>query len=111
MASQTRYLAVTASSPAEYTVQLTESPAEIAQNAIRDSADMRYSTIMPAFLSPEGEIVSLPQNIVAVASFFHNAPHKALGALKPILREEELKAVCFTEGLASVVAFNVTPER
>ena len=112
MASYTRYLTATAAAVDAFTIQILESsPIAIAQEAIIGSCEIRYSPIMPAFLTPGEGPPLLPSDLETVALFFANAPYKSLGTLKSYLRPDELSSVHFTEGLASLILLNSSISR
>jgi hypothetical protein len=48
---------------------------------------------------------------IPLAFVFSSRPYYALGVLKPELNQQEQDALHFTQGLASIVAFNVSLER
>jgi len=111
MASYTRYLATTAKAVNEFTVQISDSPITIVRSAIRSSSEIRYSPIMPAFLTPGKVAPKVPTNLKSVALLFVNTPYKVLGNLKGCLGASERSGVYFTEGLASIIFLNFNLKR
>ena len=107
-----RRLVVAAAAGSEFIVQITGStPMVILNDAVRDSCDIKYSPVMPAFLFPGEGPPEIPQHVDSIAFFFANAPYRALGLLKPHLKSTEASQVYFTEGLASLLLLNCTHER
>jgi hypothetical protein len=112
MASFTRYLATLAVGLNRHEVLVSDSsPIDLAQSAIRDSLELRYSPIMVAYLIPNEEPPALPSRIETVTLVFSNCPHKTLAQLRPLLNSDELRGVHFTIGLASLVFLNFSLER
>ena len=112
MASYTRYLTTTAKAVNEFTVQISDSsPIAIAQDAIRNSCEVKYSPIMPAILTPQEGPPPVPTKLESVALLFANSPYKTLGILKTHLFANERSGIYFTEGLASIIFLNFTIKR
>jgi hypothetical protein len=112
MGNYTRYLATFATAINEYEVQVSSSsPTILSQNAIRNSQDVKYSPILPAYLIPRQEPSKIPKTLDSVALLFANAPYTSLGTLKPSLTDTEPEGIYFTVGLASIVLLNFTYER
>jgi len=74
-------------------------------------AALRYSPIHPAYLMPGGAPPKPPAVLMSLAFFFCQSPYKMLGRIKPELNPTELEGVYFTQGLASIVCVNYSPER
>jgi hypothetical protein len=112
MASYTRYLATINETVNDYSVHIFESsPIAFAESAIRKSQDIKYSPIMPAYLTFGQGPPRMPTKLDSVTFLFANAPYKALGSLRSDLSARERSNVYFTEGLASIVLLNFTHER
>ena len=112
MAAYTRYLTATVCAPLEFEVWLTaRSPVEILQAAATNFAELRYSPVLPAFLTP-GEIpLDCPEALESLGFLFSSYPYSALGALRGQLNADERPNVYFSEGLASIVTVNFDREK
>lgn len=107
MGQYTRYLSATQESAIRFAVQITaKSPIEMLADALRKSADVRYSPILPAYLIP-GEVPSPPSAPRSISFFFAPRPYQALGRLKPELFADERDRVYFTQGLASILTLDM----
>ncbi len=112
MASYTRYLAATAGAVNEFAVQLFDvPPLAAAKRAIRSSSEIRYSPVMPAFLTLGKPLPPAPKHLKSVSLIFANLPYKTLGIIKRQLNEDDRARVYFTEGLASIVLLNFSSEQ
>ena len=109
----TRYLNVTCGTR-DSLVWMSEAPPAFASDndPANRSGPIRYSPLFVAYrklgssLPPE-----LPAAIQSVAFIFAPRPYYALGSLKPELNQHEQDLLYFTQGLASIVVFNVPLER
>jgi hypothetical protein len=105
MGQFTHYLSVREIAPSKFRVGIhPDSPFNVLKTAIRDSTDIRYSPILQAY-TVSGP-VSPPATPRAIAFFFSDKPHRALGELKLILSASEMKQVFFSQGLASILMLN-----
>jgi hypothetical protein len=114
MSQFTLYLATVATSVNEYSVQISDtSPVDLAQAAIRASSEVKYSPIMPAYLSPRPEPNPhlVPADFKSVTLVFSSCPYRTLGVIRPLLREDELRRVYFTLGLASIAFIDFPMDR
>jgi hypothetical protein len=111
MATYTRYLATTATAPNEFTVQISSSVPVAISKANHWTGELRYSPIMPAFLTPKKGPPPVPRKLTSVAFFFANSPYQTLGTIRGHLSNDERMFVYFTEGLASIVLLNFKLER
>lgn len=112
MLNLTRYLSVHSDDSIQWSVSVADqSPLVLLQNALGYSGQIRYSPILPAYLVPNQGPPAPPQKLTSIAFFFSRSPYVALGRMKPELEREELDAVHFTQGLASIVCLNCSLER
>ena len=108
----TRYLSVTAASPREFSVRLDSvSPAELLQESVANSTDVRYSPVFPAYPAPNSDSHPVAKTLTSIAFLFANKPYQLLGQLRPTLRAGERDDAYFTQGLASVLLLNTTEKR
>jgi hypothetical protein len=112
MGRYTRYLMVHEESRDHFRVAVTaDTPLPAITAALQHAADLRYSPILPAYLTP-GEEPPLPSTpLESVAFFFARSPYQALGQLKPTLAQGERERVFFTQGLASILMLNCDADR
>ena len=105
MGSYTRYLMAHEESRDRFRVAVTsDTPLPAITNALQHAADLRYSPILPAYLTPAEEPPAPPPpTLRCIAFFFARSPYRALGMLKPSLSQAQRQQVFFTEGLASIV--------
>ena len=103
MASYTRYLTVTVEAASEPIVEVVNDSRASADAAILRAAELRYSPIMPAFLTPNASPPALPDTPESITFLFSPRPYQALGKIKPQLNADELGRTYFTEGLASII--------
>lgn len=86
-------------------------PLPAIREALQKSKDLRYSPILPAYLTPEEEPTKPPRTPKSIAFFFAKKPYHVLGELRPGLSELERCGVFFTQGLASIVAIDFECDR
>ena len=107
MGAYTRYLAVVCQAANTFAVRVFEgAPIDFAQEAMQQGCDLRYSPVLPAFLSPKEGPPPIPSSLTSIGFLFSSAPFKALGALKAELKGSDRPLLYFTEGLASIVLLN-----
>ena len=85
-------------------------PLEAIREALDHALDLRYSPILPAYLSP-GAVPAAPPVLEAITFYFARRPYQVLGRLRPELTQNERDCVFFTEGLASILVVNATAAR
>lgn len=108
MGSFTHYLTVLEKSATTFDVRIeTGSAIPAIQRAFSASKDLRYSPLLPAYLSEE-QIPTTPPSVPAlIAFFFALRPYDVLGKIRPGLSESERDRVFFTQGLASIVILDL----
>lgn len=106
----TGYLSTRAVGVLKFCIRLQNSP-PLADLPANFSSEIRYSPILPAFLSPDKGPPKLPQKATSIALLFCLRPYRALGNIRGYLHSDERKRVYFTEGLASIVLVNFKIER
>lgn len=112
MGTFTHYLTVLDEAAGKFKVRIAPgTPLGVIREALQKSTDLRYSPILPAYLTPDEEPNSPPPLPSSIAFFFAAQPYRALGKIKPILSQDEREQVFFTEGLASIVLINCDPNR
>ena len=112
MGRYTQYLTVCEESPDRFRVSITpHSPLPAIKAALAHSCDLRYSPILPAYLTPDEEPPSPSASPSSLAFFFAPNPYQVLGKMKPGLNAEERHNIFFTEGLASIVVLGFDAER
>src|SRR6266850_4345678 len=111
MGRYTRYLMVHEESRDRFRVAVTaDTPLPAITAALQHAADLRYSPILPAYLTPGEEPPAPPPTLRSIAFFLARHPYRALGILKPSLSQAQRQQVFFTEGLASVVMLDCDAE-
>lgn len=112
MGQYTHYLTVREEEPDIFRVRIDPySPLPAIKEALGQSSDLRYSPILPAYLTPNEEPGTPPSVPASIAFFFAPRPYYALGRIRPGLSQEERERVFFTEGLASIVIVDCDSER
>ena len=113
MSTFTYYLSVLEDEPAKFKVRIEPDTAlPMIREALASSKDLRYSPILPAFLSPDEEPVAPPTTPTSIAFYFANQPYLSLGKIRlAVLDQAERDRVFFTEGLASIVLLNCDYKR
>jgi hypothetical protein len=105
----TQYLTARRTNATNFTVKLqTAHPNTFLQAALSASEELKYSPIMPAFLTQGVEPTPPPQRVFSITFLFHYSPYRALSQLKRKLKKGELQHVYFTEGLASILILNLS---
>src|ERR1043166_5388209 len=98
----THYLTVREEALGDFRVRIeTDSPLPAIQDASKHSQDLRYSPILPAYLTPGEEPPAPPVVPTSIAFYFAPQPYQSLGKIRPVLSQPERERVFFTEGLAS----------
>lgn len=111
MADFTNYLTVLEETSDHFKVRIESgSPLPLIQSVLKLSKDLRYSPILPAYLAPEEDPRKPPHQPDSLAFFFSRKPYQSLAKIRPLLTEEQRHLIFFTEGLASLVAVNLTTQ-
>jgi hypothetical protein len=87
-----------------------DTPLEAIRAALEHAVDLRYSPILPAYLSP-GAVPAAPPVLETITFYFARRPYQVLGKLRPGLTQDERDRVFFTEGLASILVLNASVAR
>lgn len=110
MGTHTRYLVVHEEARDTFHVRvITDDVLSALKDALQRGIDLRYSPILPAYLTPN-EAPPPPPELHSIGFFFARSPYHALGHLKPELSQPEREKVFFTQGLASIVILNCSVE-
>lgn len=108
----TRYLTASSCGPGQYDIGITATtPSDFLAAAARAGCDVRYSPILPAYLTPGAEPPSYPEKLESIGFLFSPIPYTTLGKLKESLSQAERQRVYFTEGLASLIFVDFQLER
>lgn len=112
MGQFTHYLTVREEGVGDFEVRINpHSPLPAIRDAFEHSSDLRYSPILPAYLTPGEQPREPPATPTSIAFFFAQRPYYSLGKVKPALSQEERELVFFTEGLASIVMIDFDHDR